>query len=168
MNITQALRRIAAIKGELSDVSGRIPYAATQYDEEPQAYQFGELMEARDKLLKDLVLLKGKVAEVNATTLVEDGDRKRPLVDILHELTQLKGTIELIKSVNSKPVAKGVDKDIDWDFDDEGKQVRTTVEKPWTCSLPERDKDALLKKLRDRFARLNNLVETANAVTQVE
>jgi hypothetical protein len=167
MNITQALRRVSAIKGELSDVSGTLVLSATYFEDAPPAYKFKELKEQRDILVSELVQLKAQVAKANAVTVIEDGTTKRTLISVIHELAQLKGTIELFKSVNSRPQDKGTDKDTDWEYSDDGKQIRVSTERAWTCDLPVRARDQELKKLRHRFAQLNNLVEQANASTEV-
>lgn len=162
MTISQALRRIKKLKGQLGEHRTHAVASVTHLAEQTPAYGFSVSVEAADAVLAELLKLQTAVAVANAATFVEVDGRKILLAQATRELRELASTIAWIKTL---PV-KAQDKTVEAERDHDGEKWVTTT-KTFTCHLPEAKRAEQASKLQDRFDALNDVVETTNHKTTI-
>lgn len=162
MTLSQALRQVKKLKGELKDKLERAKAGVSYKESSPPAFQFGRSVEQAEAASEKLVALQTRIAVTNALTKVDGvGDGQRPLAWAVRQLEELKSRIAWFKEL---PVRAHKDtKEEEWDFDDDHKRIRAQIS--WKCELPEADRASLTEKLQGEFDRLNDAVEKANHAT---
>jgi len=161
MTLSQALRQVKKIKGDLKERLDRSKAAVTYKAENPPAFAFGQCTEQAETLRQKLVTLQTRVAVTNALTKVEIDGQVVVLAWAVRHLEELKSRISWLKEL---PVRAQKDtKEEDWDYDDDGKRRRVQV--PWKCDLPEAERASQVEKLQADFDRCNDAVEKANHAT---
>jgi hypothetical protein len=161
MTLSQALRRIKKIKGDLAENLARsLPSVTWKVGDDP-AFNFNTLVEDSNKLRLELCRLKAAVAVTNATTFEMDGDRKISLAEAVVILSEMKAELKHLEDLkiyvrNQKLVS---DEERTWD-DFANKHITKKVQ--WQCALPEAERVARVNEVKARFEALNDAVESAN------
>lgn len=161
MTISQALRRIKKLKGQLADHLARAQAGVSFRVDSPPAFAFAASVERANAVRDELLGLESRLAVTNANTSFDFDGRKVSLASAVRLLQELKGQIAWYKAL---PVRAREDtSEESWSYNDEGKHVRTQI--AWKCSLPEEKRAAVSEGLQDHFDRLNDAVERANHST---
>jgi hypothetical protein len=171
MNISQAIRRIKAITGEIAEVEKRAVASVTHEVEAVPAFHFSQLMEEREMLVGELVGLRARVAQANADKLIDDpsGGNQITLAAALHRLFQLKASIAFYDSLYVRDHAETEDRTTDQEWDEDFSKRRPVIRiTKYVCHLPEAKKAERVRSLRKQFATLNDAVERANNATTLE
>jgi hypothetical protein len=164
--ISQALRRVKKIKGELKEALERAQGGVTYKKDDPPAFLFGASFEKATALRNELVDLESKIAVINAVTLVDYDGRQMPLAYVVKVLKELKSQIAWVDELKSFTKAREdtTQEEASYDFETD-KRVTKKVE--YKCELPEAKRVELVDRLRARFDTLNNLVENTNHRTAI-
>lgn len=161
MTISQALRRIKKLKGQLADHLTRAQAGVAFRVDSPPAFAFAASVEKANAVRDELLGLESRLAVTNANTSFDFDGRSVSLTASINLLQELKSQIAWYKAL---PVRAHEDMNEEsWSYNDEGKHVRTQV--AWKCSLPEEKRAEVVERLQDRFDRLNDAVERTNHAT---
>ena len=161
LTISQALRQIKKLKGQLSDNLARASSSVSYVVDNKPAFSFKATLEKSDEIRNQLIKLESMVYITNANTTFDFEGKNTNLAEAVRTLQELKGQIVWVKGL---PCRAHVDtKDDSWDYNDDGKRIRTTTH--YKCDLPEAERSAFVEKLQDQFDRLNNSVEKMNHIT---
>ena len=161
--ISQALRRIKKIKGQLAEHRTHAEAAVTHLAAHKPAFAFGATRELANAAVTELLALQTAVAVANATTLIEVDGRKVPLAFAVRALREMTSEIAWLRGLNVRTQETTVEQERS--YLDDGKIG--LVSKEWTCHLPEAKRVELANAAQDRFDKLNDLVETVNHKTHV-
>lgn len=166
ITVSAALRRIAALKGDLSRLEIRRRGAITYQVASPPAWALVDLEAQMKMARKELIDLKVRLAVTNATATVEvPGEGARTLISCITEMQEVKGQLandEVLMGF-TKPAASFAEKERDYDEDGKLRWSET----PMKCDLTSQVLDDRLTALRERFALLNAVVEAANHTVTV-
>jgi uncharacterized protein YaaR (DUF327 family) len=161
MTLSQALRQVKKIKGDLKERLDRAHSSVSYKEEAKPAFGFKQSLDQAELLREKLINFQTRITITNAQTRIEFDGKPLSMTQAVRTLEELKGRIKWFKEL---PVRAQVEtKDDDWDYDDEGKRRRVQVR--WKCDLPESERAATVEKLQDQFDRLNDAVEKANHST---
>lgn len=167
MTISQAIREVANLKGKIKDWTSRMQDAVFFLDENPAAFQFSQVREARNQCVERMVALSTAISVANATTVIDFQGKKIPLALAIRTLSEIKGLIDHVKTLPVRNQEKGVDVEKDYEYGEDGRRHPTRTEKPWTCTLPTAKKVELIDQLQARFNKLNDVVEATNGKTLI-
>jgi len=162
LTISQALRRIKKLKGQLGEHQARAQASVTHLVEHVPAFIFSTQIEKMDVVRTELLDLETAVARANAATVLEWDGKKIALALATRTLAELKSQIAWFKALSVKAQAETSEEDYDYTA---GGNVKVT--KKFICHLPELKKAEKVTELQDRFDKLNDLVETTNHRTEV-
>ena len=159
VSISQALRYASKLKNQISEARKRAESSLNHNDGEATAFDFQEMLAKADSASADLALLQGKLAAVNASSLVEYKGNPVTLSHAVRILQELKGRIAWVKALPCQTNRVVVSQERVWD-DDSSKYIHklTTI----ICNLPEAQRSALADALQEEFDVLNGAVELAN------
>lgn len=161
MTLSQALRRVKKIKGELAEQLERARGSVTFKNTEQPAYVFGECMERVTSLRTELLDLQARIAKTNAVNVLPYNGQALTLAYAVLLLKEYKGQIawlnELKAIVRSQETTS--QEETEYDYDSE-KRLRKQVN--YTCRLPEAKRSAQVDSVKADFDRLNELVESMN------
>jgi len=162
MTISQALRRIKKLKGQLGEHRARAQTAVTHLIDQEPAYLFVTSREQATGVLEELLKLQTATAIANAKTAIEWEGKSVPLALAVRTLRELAAEIDWVKKL---PV-KAQDKTVEHERDHDGEKWVNTA-KQFICHLPEAKRAELASELQERFDKLNDIVETTNHKTLV-
>lgn len=164
MNISQALRAIKKIKGEIAENLTRAQDGVTFKKSAPPAFDFQICMEKVAVLVKDLVQLESRVAITNAEVVITFKGSAITLVQAIHLLRELKGEIAWLTGLKAhvRNQESSMETSSTYDYDTE---KHRQVEVEYLCRLPEAKRASLVSEAKKRFDEINDLVETANHQT---
>ena len=160
--ISQALRRIKKIKGQIGEHRANAGNSVTHLAEQQPAYQFGASTEKASVLVDEMLRLQTAVAIANATTSIEVDGKKIVLALAVRTLRELTSEIAWTKGLAVKAQEKVVEHEMEFDG-----TRHVNAPKTYLCLLPEAKRAARVTELQDRFDRLNDIVETANHKTLI-
>jgi len=160
MTISQGLRRISKLKGQLSELQNRASAAVTHLADQEPAFAFSASMEQIAKVRTELLALQTAVAIANATTTIVWDGNGMTLALARRTLDELRGEIAWLQKL---PV-KAHEKNVVATRDHDGEKY-ITVTQTFTCHLPEAKRADRVQALQDRFDKLNDIVETTNHKT---
>lgn len=167
MTISQALRRVSKLKGQMAEWDARARAASTTVKGKEPEFAFKESVEKLDLLREEVVGLTEAVAVANATNSVEFEKGKVTLAGAIRRLQELKSRIALYKGIvirNEKV------EETEWDADpaDYSKRVPNKKVTEFVASISEKDRDAAVKTMQDKFEALNDALESANHRVTIE
>jgi hypothetical protein len=166
MTISQALRRIAKLKGSIAEHSKNCIGSITYNVAKPPVFSFNDEFSLMEKDKEEMLDLQTKVAVANAVTYVQtaDGD-VMPLVKAIKVLEEVKG---LIKFYSVLPIRneKVKEKEPVWN-EEKSQYVNLSTEVEYKSDLTELERVAFVNSLKDKFEELNNLVEDMNHKTEI-
>lgn len=164
MTISQALRQVKKLKGELATHKERATRSLSYKEDEPPAFPFKASLEALTAARTELVKLETAIALTNAKTVVKTADGQISLTGAAKSLQALKAQIAWLRELSPKAHPTTVETSSEYSFD-AGKhfQAKTT----WKCDMPEAERDAQIAKAQANFDALNDAVERANHSTEI-
>lgn len=175
ITISQALRRIKKLKGELAEYKQRTETAVVHDEKKAPAFSFEDSWEGYVATKAKLVCLEAGVAEANATTRITldhsvpslkgigRDDVACSLSLIIRLLQEMRAEIALLQGLHSRVDKTEVETSTDFGLDETG-EISTT----YLCHMTQAERAEAVKKEQDAFEYLNNLLETANHKTLVE
>lgn len=170
MNISEALRRIKVLKGELAKLTVRCQQSVQHVKDKPTAFGFKESLNKLAEVRKELVQLEAKVAQANATTFiaVDDFANQLSLAAAIRWLQEYKAHLAFVRSLVVRIQAEETDISYDYDYEMEtSKRSRIKVETVHVCHMTESEREKLVEETEARFQKLNAALESANHQTLV-
>ena len=166
LTIAQSLRRIKKCKGRIAELKSRAMQSVSYAADKKPTFDFKVMREELAAAKEELVGLESAVAVANATTSVSFEGKEMRLAEAIRRLQELKDEMSWLPQLH---IQEGVERvpEVEWDPEKE-RQIRVTREVKWQTGLPELERVKEIEGLRDKFERLNDLVETANHRTEVE
>lgn len=158
LTISQGLRKIKKLKGQIAEYQTRAQAAVTHRIDVQPAFSFSACVEKAEDLTILLLDLKGRLAYTNATTTIEFEKRTITLSAATQILQELKGQIAWYRGLHVR--AQEETQEEEHTYNDEGKPVRVTTK--YRCDLPEAKRAYVVDLMQDKFDRLNDLVEKTN------
>lgn len=166
MTISQLLRKISKLKGEVQEQRSRAESAAVYNEKEAPAFGFEDSHAAAEKAVEELIRLQSALRKANAGTLVTlSGGQVICLAEATCRLQELKSRIAWLKTLTVQTQEKRNVETVEYDT---LAGQRLKVMNVFLCQFPEGKKAAALKEAQDAFDGLNDLVETANHQTVVQ
>ncbi len=166
LTISQGLRRIKKIKGRVAELKGRASMSVSYETSKKPVFDFKATRDELAKAKEELIRLEAAVAVANATARITFEERDMFLAEAVRRLQELKDDISWLPQLH---VREGAEQSQDNEWDEErGRHVRIAREVIWATELKEIDRVHEIESLRDRFERLNDLVEQANHRTEVD
>lgn len=166
MTISQALRKIKKLKGQLAECTARAGASVSYPAAHPPAFVFGSMLDQATALRKEITRLETRLAVTNAITMLADPKAVivgMCLTHVVRELQEIKSEIAWLKTLPVRAHVDTIQEEIEWTYEADNKRVRREI--PWRCELPEDKRSALVDALQERFDRLNDLIERANHTT---
>ncbi len=161
LTISQGLRRIKKLKGELAELTKRASTSvAYQVGREP-AFKFSECVEKAQVAGSELLTLQSRLAITNALTTVKFDGKEMTLAQATRQLEEFKGQIKFIEGLPVRDHEKSFEDE--FDYDDSMKRVK--IVKEWRCELPRAKQAEAIKGFKEKFDALNDAVETTNHKT---
>ena len=165
LTIAQALRRIKEIKGKVATHARNAQASVTHKTAQPPAYVFNMEWEKATALTEEMIDLQARVSAANCRTTVDFEGKTRSLSWCTKKLAEIKGAIAWHEAL--QPMVRAQDKTIEKDYawtarPGAGGAEHVLVETEWMCHLPEAKRAARVEQLQQKFAELNDLVETQN------
>jgi hypothetical protein len=163
MTISQALRRINKLKGELKDLDERAAASVSYQEGIAPAFNFRACTEEHGSVTKELITIEAAVAHANAVTDVNYGGGKMSLAYAVRQLHNLRGRIKWFKDLDVKTQEKTAVSLTQYDDD----HKRVTIKVEYVCELPEAKRANVVKGLQQQFDAINELVEQINHKTSI-
>lgn len=162
MNISEALRKIKKLKGELAIETKRMQETCSWLETKPE-YDFLESEKKVVELKSKLVDLESKVALANATTKVKIGGADVSLAWVIRSLQEIKSSIALYEGLLIRN-DKQVEKERVYDENYEKFSIEK-IEKQWSSAVSVRQRDEHVASLKQKFEDFNAVLEKANHET---
>jgi hypothetical protein len=164
MTVSQALRRIAKLKGQIGEYRNRA-YAGVSYKQDAKpAFQFQDCINKMVAAQKELLDLQTKIAIANSNTNVAASKYTITLTEAIIKLQQMKGDIVWLKTLAVRPQAETEEKE--WGYDEDMSKRMITFVK-WICDLPESQRADMIDEVQKQFDELNDAVERMNHITLI-
>lgn len=170
ISLSQLLRRIAALKFDLTTWTTRLPNSAKYVKDSSRAYTYEEIVANIERIKKELIAAKTAQAIVNATTIIKYHDTSVgsdtvsiTIAEAVLRLAELKDTITLYSKLVTGHSPSEI---VQTQAYVNGAYVMVPTE--YICVCTTRERDNILTDLRERFAALNAAVEAANHTTFLE
>lgn len=162
MTISQALRRIKAVKGEYAEYLQRANASVSFREGREPGFKFESVLERLNGLRRELIKLQSQLAVTNAVTAVTYNGRRMPLAEAVLTAKELRSSIAFFGGLPVRAQKETVEDEFDYSLD---KTVR--LERKYICALPEEARTKVVETLREEFAVLNDIIEEANRVTSL-
>lgn len=174
MRVFQALRRIAALKGDIARIDTRLPAGmAYKKDEGEPSFPYTTDIATREALVDELVQLKMRLTHTNCHTDIHvprpgKEPRRISVQQAVYEMAEIKNLIALTQRLPVGPKET-------WTMQ-EPRGVTANPAAGFMTNfalvenvryLTERGKDDLIRDLEEKFATLNNEVESKNHETEL-
>lgn len=161
MTISQGLRRVKKLKGDLALQLSRAGSSNTYKTGGDPAFRFSAMLELAVQTREELILLETRIARTNAVTTLSGGVT---LTEATKRLRELKAEIAWLETLNCREHTETTSKEVDYEDERPGRHYVTTI---WMCAMPVAKKAEAQAKLQTRFDELNDAVETANHRTEL-
>lgn len=166
MTISQALRRVKFLKGRMAELSKRAAESVSYPAEHKPPLEFSASHDELAKVRKELVKLETALTCANTKATVEWDGQAIVLAEAVRWLQEYKAEVAWLQGLQLKA---GTFRTPTREWDEEsGHHVFGKVEATFVSDLSEVDRVRQVDELRDRFARLNDVVETANHHVMVD
>jgi hypothetical protein len=83
MKLTTALTKLKNLKSQLARVDGYINESVVHYEGDEPEHNFVAETENRSKLINEIRSLKGRIMAANIATIVDVGDKKTSIADLV-------------------------------------------------------------------------------------
>ena len=155
--VSQALRRIKELKGQLAQVSTRMQTSIcwTEPGNKPP-YEYKRLEGQRRELVSELVTLKAKLAKTNSLTNIVVAGKTMSLQMAVFILAESKAVVALLQGLG---IREGEERRT-VDYDINHRPIYETIKIVSALSVLERDKEVATGE--EAINELNGIVEDAN------
>lgn len=167
LTIAQALRRVKDIKGKVAKHVANAQGSVTHKTKDAPAYAWGDEMRSAETLVEEMIDLQTRIGIANATTSFDYEGKTRTLLWCTKKLAEIKGAIALTENFSVKAHDKTSEEEFEYVRKEDGTLAHAKVSTEWTCHLPEAQRANRVRLLQEKFAALNDLVETTNHRTIV-
>lgn len=162
MTISQALRRIAKLKGSFKEHIDRAAASVNFEVNNMPAFSFGSSMEQADAACKELVAVETALRISNARTKIDFRGKPMTLAEATCVLREHKSRIAWLRALQVLAQPEVTRTKVEWDeADGKQKSVKYVIK----CELPEAKRAEAIQKEQETFDALNDLVENTNHVT---
>ena len=158
MTISQCLRRVSKLKGELKELMGRASLGVQYSEDAPPAFAFWESLAQADGVRAELVGLESALRVTNANTKITFKGQEVTLSEATIILQETKGRVAWLNSLAVKAQAKTTSSHVT--YDEMGERVK--VQMTTICMLPEAERARMVRDEQNSFDELNDLVENVN------
>ena len=165
MTISQLLRKIKKVKGEIQENRARCQAAVVYDEKEPPAFDFKASKEAADKAIAELISLETALRQANAKTNIKTPRGDISLAQATIILAELKSHIAWLRTLSSQNHEKKSVESVEYDSVSRQPYKATHV---YFCPFTEAQRAAELKTSQEEFDLLNDIVESANHRTNVK
>lgn len=166
LTISQALRRTKKLKGRMGELTARAGASVSYVSDAKPAFDFKATRAEVNKVREELITLEAAVARANAQATIDFDGKVMTLAEAIRRLQECKAEMSWVSGLTLRA---GVERRRENDYDLEtGRSKIATVETTYVSDLSEVERANELDKLRDRFERLNDLVESANHRTPTD
>jgi hypothetical protein len=160
MNCSQALRKIKALKGQISTLTLRLQHTTSWVEGGTKpSYDYATVKAELEKTVDELVALKAALAAANSNTVIAGGGT---LQQAIFRMSELKAKHALVSTLR---IQVGEFKDETGVYDERGRPVYET--KRWASAISVVDRDKEIAKIEEEIAALNDTIETENHRTLV-
>lgn len=159
MKISNLLRRIKALKGELAELTTKLVQSFSWIDDDKPDYDFKELVKIYGDTKNQLIKAKTDVAILNANRKISFKGNEITLTAAVHQLQELKDEIAFYTGIQPN---NRKEKRVGYEYDENSNRKQVVTEINHYSALTVQERDNKLKSLREDFAELNNLVECEN------
>lgn len=159
MTISQALRRIAKLKGTFKEQTDRAATSVNYEVNNMPAFTFGSSMEQADAACKELIAVETALRIANARTKVDFRGRSMTLAEATCVLRETKSRIAWLRALAVLPQAEVSRTKVEWD---EACSKQVNVKYLLKSELPEVKRAERVQEAQETFDALNDLVETTN------
>jgi len=168
MTVDDALRRIAALKGQLGEQRRRgeasVSWTGTPDGaEDKPAFDLKACIEKANGVRQELVTLQAAVHVANSVAKIDHNGRMITVGEAVRWCEEYKSEIKWLKGLDSQAQQKTGREE--FGYDDEGKRVR--VVKMHYCALPQAERAAAVDAVQEKLDRLNLLINKSNRKTEV-
>ncbi len=164
MTISQALRRVKQLKGKMGELTARAASVVSHLSSETPKFNFADTRGQIAAVREELVTLEARVAHANATAAVDYEGKLVTIAEAIRRLQEFKAEIAWLGALSLRDDTQRAP---ELDYDDKGAPVRKMREVTYVTALTEPNRVTEVDALRDRFQKLNDVVETANHTTVV-
>jgi hypothetical protein len=151
--ISQALRRVKEIKGQIAVATSRMTDAACWLDDNKPSYEYGQVRNERTQLVTELVDLKDRLARANSTAMLASG---MSLHKAILTMAELKAEMTVLAALR---IQEGTQRELN-DYDANRRPIY--VEHVWHAALTNLHRDKLVADLQSAISDLNDEVESTN------
>jgi uncharacterized protein YbjQ (UPF0145 family) len=163
ITISQALRKIAKLKGQIGEYRIRACAGVSYRAESKPAFDFKDCMIKATEAQKELLNLQTQIAIANAkTTTSVDGKNIITIAEAVLKLQQMKGDIAWLKTLVARPQTMTEEKIREYD-ENTAKYIMTSVK--WMCDMSESERADAVEYTQKEFDELNDAVERVNHTT---
>lgn len=164
LTISQALRRIKKLKGELAEYTTLAHDSVSyQVNREP-AFKFSECMEKAQVARGELLILQSRLAITNAQTTVKYDGKEMTLSQATRQLEEYKGQIKFIEGLPVRDHEKTYEDT--FEYNDAMQRIKTSHE--FRCELPKAKQVEAVRSFKEKFDALNDAVENTNNRTALK
>lgn len=162
MTISQALRAIAKLKGQIKETQAKAHACVVYSKANPPAYKFKTCKEQLIEMQTQLRDLEVRLRRTNAVTNIHLGTGQFTLTYATVRLQELKGWIAWLRSLPTQAHAE-VTTESPRNIGGQYVLVPSTQ----LCDLPEADRDTEIRALQSAFDEINDAVEATNHRTEL-
>ena len=162
MNITNALRRIAILKGEIARWDTRLSQSIIYRETAVPAYPTAECFETLSKLTTEMLDLRQRVAIANATHTITIDDESFTLAGTILTMAEVKSRLAVLNRLACQATATVTLKETSYIGG-----VAAQTEYTQCCDLVTRERDTRVSQLEESFQKMNALLEAANHTTKI-
>ncbi len=163
LTISQALRAVARLKGNLAKYKDRAAKSVTYKLGDTPAYQFSAMLEKIDSVRADLIVLESRIAITNASTRVSFDGKSLTLTQGLKQLQEYKDELAWLATLDSRAgenTKKHETQHRAGGYED--------VPVDYRCDFPEARRSDRLDAVQAKFDALNDALERKNHETPLQ
>lgn len=172
--ISQALRRIKKLKGELAQQNERVKASILYDKKDPPAFSYAQAVKARNEARTQLITLSTAVAVANANNTIEHDGMTLPLACVLRMLQEIKAQLAEYKALPMHSLQKEretVRESVTEEYEDvtgtDGeykgqRRVKVVNKVTIVCEVTQAEWAEKVAKLEREFEDLNDKLERAN------
>lgn len=163
LTISQALRAVARLKGNLAKYKDRAAKSVTYKLGETPAYQFAAVMEKIDSVRADLILLEARIAITNSLTRLTFEGKSLTLTQGLKQLQEYKDELAWLATLDARDGEKTKRSEV---AHRAGGYEDVPVD--YQCDFPEARRSDRLDAVQAKFDALNDALEKKNHETPLQ
>jgi hypothetical protein len=175
VNIATAIRNLAALKSDFDDWSSRLASSNVYREKTHQpAYSYDECSKNVSLIQNKIVDIKSKIAISNAKTTVtinqpipafglDEGPKKLAVIQLINFCSEIKTKISNLQSLPTLNSNESTEQEVSYVGSE-----RVLVNYKMVCRLTSRERDELVKSLKNDFSIINLAIENSNHQTTIE